>query len=91
MSKNNWQQEINQIPPFSSVQIKVPDLNFFQSLQPKNQKIIFTFKPDNSASLSNYSINYPNHYLELLIGIGSIVIIIIFGGIILTINRKSKK
>ncbi|MEI8067813.1 MAG: transglutaminase-like domain-containing protein [Candidatus Shapirobacteria bacterium] len=91
MSKNNWQEKIEIIPPFTSVKIKVPNLNFFQSLSPKNQKLTFEIKANNNQTPSTYSIAYPNHYLNLLISIGSGITILIIGAIILLVNRKSKK
>jgi len=91
MSKNNWQQKIEVLPPFASLKIKVSNLNFFQSLLPNNQKLTFNIKSDGVDSPSNYSIAYPNHYFNLLISIGSGIIILLFGGIILIVNRKSKK
>ncbi|MFA4827462.1 MAG: transglutaminase domain-containing protein [Candidatus Shapirobacteria bacterium] len=88
LSANDWSRLIEKIPPYSSVEITIPPISFFQSLLPKNQKITFQFQFEGSPDLHRQSITYLPHYLNLGISLGILIILLCLGGIIILTPKK---
>jgi len=86
----NWHQEISKLPPFSSIEITLPNYSFLKVLNPTNRN--FNIKVESLNTKPNQiSISNPKYYLNLIIFIGSVVTFLGLGGIILTSSKKHKK
>lgn len=86
---SKWQQEIAILPPFSSIEIKLPSFSILKSLNPQNRN--FNIKVESlNTNVKQFSVSNPKYYLDLAIFVGSIITFIGLGGIILT-RKKHKK
>ena len=83
----NWKQDITLLPPYSSIEITLPNFPFFKSLNPVNRKLNIKVESLNTNT-SQVSIYNPKYYLNLIIFLGSIVTFLGLGGIILTSSKK---
>ncbi|MDD2224862.1 MAG: transglutaminase-like domain-containing protein [Candidatus Shapirobacteria bacterium] len=86
----NWQQKIPILPPFSSIEITLPNYQFLKVLNPANRNIKIKVESLNTTS-NQISISNPKYYLNLIIFIGLIITLLGLGGIILNSNKKHKK
>lgn len=86
----NWQQKIPILPPFSSIEITLPNYQFLKVLNPANRNIKIKIESLNTTS-NQISISNPKYYLNLIIFIGLIITLLGLGGIILNSNKKHKK
>jgi len=85
----NWQQEISSFPPFSSIEVDIPNFSILKSINPKNRKISIKIESLNTNT-NQFFISNPKYYLNLIILIGSIITFFGLSGIILT-SKKHKK
>ncbi len=85
-----WQQTINQLPPLSSTILKIPNLSFLKSINPKNQKLEISINSQNSYN-QKISIKNNRYFFNLCIFLALISTFVGIGGIIFTNNKKSKK
>jgi len=79
----SFNQQIDRIPPYSSLNIDLPKMSFWKSLSTKNQKITFQISNIEGQS-STQSLNYPPHFINLALLIISSLIILSISGIIIT-------
>ncbi len=86
----NWQQKIPILPPFSSVEIAIPNYPFLKVFNPTNRNINIKVASLNTNS-NQISISNPKYYLNLIILIGSVITFLGLGGIIITSSKKHKK
>lgn len=91
LTANNlsFSQKIDNILPYSSTIISLPKISFWQSLFPKFQKITFTLE-NSDQLLSTQTINYPPHFINLIISITASLIILATSGIIITRHTHEK-
>lgn len=87
LTNNGYHTLINLLPPLSSSTIHPTNLNFFQSLIPKNSHLAFALKHQDIQQEEKYILVNKKHYFNLAISIISLTIILSFGGIILTIPK----
>lgn len=86
----NWQQEINSLPPLSSIEIELPDYPFLKSLNPQSHN--FNIKVESlNIPTSQFQIPNSKFYFNLIIFIASIITFVGLGGIILTSNKSRHK
>jgi len=86
----NWQQKIPVLPPFSSIEVILPNYPFLKVFNPANRNI--NVKVTSLSTSSNQiSISSPKYYLNLIILIGSVITFLGLGGIIITSSKKHKK
>jgi len=85
-----WEQTISLLPPFSSVEITLPNFPFFKSINPINRNLNIKIESLNTSA-NQISISNPKYYLNLIIFIGSAITFLGLGGIILTSSKKHKK
>lgn len=86
----NWEKNISLLPPFSSIEITLPNFPFFKSLNPLNRKLNIKVESLNTTS-NQISITNPKYYLNLIMFIGLCITFLGLGGIILNISKKQKK
>lgn len=86
----NWHQTIDQLPPLSSITLKIPNLSFLKSINPKNQKLELSINSQNSYN-QKISLKNNQYFFDLCIFLALISTLVGIGGIIFTNNRKSKK
>lgn len=86
----NWQYNLDFMPPYSSVQIEVPQLNFIQSILPQNQNIQFKIEYTNGAEPAYHKTPYMPHYLNLTITIGIIILVLSSIGIVFAFSKKKR-
>ena len=86
----NWQKEIASLPPLSSVEIDLPNIPFFKSLNPQNRNINIKIESINTT-VNQFSIPNPKYYLNLIVFIGSIITFFGLSGIIITNKKLHKK
>ena len=87
LKNSNWQTQITTLPPLAKIEIKTPVFSFFASLLPQNQKNNFIISYQESSQPITVSIHNPDHFLNLAIFCGSIIILLVLSGIIIT-NSK---
>lgn len=85
-----WQQTIDQLPPLSSINLKISNLSFLKSINPKNQKLEISINSQNSYN-QKISIKNNQYFFNLCIFLALISTFVGIGGIIFTNNKKSKK
>ena len=85
-----WQQTIDQLPPLSSINLKISNLSFLKSINPKNQKLEISINSQNSYNQKIY-IKNNQYFFNLCIFLALISTFVGIGGIIFTNNKKSKK
>jgi hypothetical protein len=90
LPKLNWSQEIDHIPPLSSINIDFPKLSFFKSILPQNYKIKINLQQSNSE-ITSFEVKNPKFYFNLIIFVGSIITLIGLGGILFTSIKKHQK
>ena len=76
-------QNVPDILPYSSLELSLPKISFWQSLSPQHQKITFTLK-NGDDQISTKTLNYPPHFINLAICIIVSLIILTTSGIIIT-------
>jgi len=86
----NWQQKIPALPPFSSIEITLPNYPFLKVFNPANRNINIKVESLNTTS-NQISISNPKYYLNLIILIGSVITFLGLGGIIIASSKKHKK
>ena len=86
----NWTQEINTLPPLSTIEIQLPTHSITQSFNPKNRHSQIIITSNNTPPYQIKSTN-PKFYLALTIICGSIITFFGLGGIILTSNKSRQK
>jgi hypothetical protein len=74
----NYQKSIKVIPPFSVIEINIPNTSFLKSLNPNNYKVQFSY----NGNKVDFKISFNQLYLNWLIVIAGILTLIGFGGII---------
>ena len=79
----NFNQSLDNILPYSSLEISTPKISFLKTLSPKYQKITIIIK-NNEEEISTQNINYLPHYINLGISIIIGLIILTTSGIIIT-------
>jgi transglutaminase-like putative cysteine protease len=79
----SFNQEIDNILPYSSVKIALPKMSFWKSLSLSHQKITITLK-NSDEQVSSQSVNYPQHFFNLGISIIVGLIFLTTSGIIIT-------
>ena len=90
ISNLNWETNIPVLPPFSSIEISLPNYSFLKVLNPANRNINIKIESLNTTT-NQTIISNPKYYLNLIILIGSVVTFLGLGGIILTSNKKRQK
>lgn len=90
LPSQNWQHQINLIPPLSSVTLTVPQYSVLQSLLPQSTKYNFQINSSQYQSPISISLDNQQHYLYLSVVIGFTILLLITGGIILSVSHKSK-
>ncbi len=90
LDNQNWSYQIPVIPPYASVTLKIPNLNFVKTLLPQSHNLNFKVDYKNSDKPATYAVFYPTHYLNLSIVIALAIVILSTGGIILTGKFKHK-
>ena len=83
-------KKISLLPPFSSIEITLPNYSILKSLNPANRNINIKVESLNTT-VNQISISNPKYYLNLIILIGSVVTLLGLSGIILTNRKKHKK
>lgn len=83
ISDLNFNQEIGTILPYSTKELFIPKMSFWESLSPKHQKITLILKNSNEQ-ISTQTINYSPHFINLGISIIAGLIILTTSGIIIT-------
>lgn len=86
----NWNNQISVLPPYSSITLDLPNINFLKSLLPSSQNLNIKIDYDNSSGPTNYSVFHSDHYLNLSIVIVVIILILTASGIIMTRKFKTK-
>lgn len=76
-------QNLPDILPYSSIELSLPKISFWQSLSPQHQKITFNLK-NSDEQVSTKTLNYPPHFINLGICIIVSLIILTTSGIIIT-------
>lgn len=84
-----FNQKIDTILPYSSKLVNIPKISYWQSLQPKNQKITLILKNEDEQ-ISTQTLNYSPHFINLGLTIIVSLIILVISGIIIT-SRKHEK
>ena len=84
-----FNQNIETILPYSSKLVNIPKISYWQSLQPKNQKITLVLKNEDEQ-ISTQTLNYSPHFINLGLTIIVSLIILTISGIIIT-SRKHEK
>jgi len=79
----SYNQNIDNILPYSSIYITLPKISFWQSLSSDHQKITLTLK-NGDDQISTQTLNYPPHFINLGIIIIAGLIILTISGIIIT-------
>lgn len=79
----SFNQELNNILPYSSLEISLPKMSFFPSLSTKNQKITFILT-NSEGQTSTQILSYPPHFINLGLSIIISLIILSISGIIIT-------
>jgi transglutaminase-like putative cysteine protease len=85
--KFNWQKNIENIPPLSSLDIPFPDIPFLQSLLPQNYKIKINLQ-QNGSNATSFEIKNPKYFFNIVIFLGLIITLTGFSGIIFTSIKK---
>lgn len=85
----NFEKDIENILPYSSVTIPITPLNFWASLLPKYQKVAFIIGSADSENQTQY-LQIPAHFLNLGIFIIVSLIILCISGIIITSKHHEK-
>lgn len=85
----NFEKDIENILPYSSVTIPITPINFWTSLLPKYQKVAFIIGNTDSKNQTQY-LQIPAHFLNLGIFIIVSLIILCIGGIIITSKHHEK-
>ncbi|MFA6250502.1 MAG: transglutaminase domain-containing protein [Candidatus Shapirobacteria bacterium] len=86
-TSNNWTFTIDQLPPFSTREIAINKINFFDSLLPHNQKITISQQFNNLQSNYYQKIIYYPHYQNLIISVIGLIILLALIGMSVTSNK----
>jgi len=88
--KLNWSQNINHLPPLSSMEINFPNIPFFKSILPQYYRLKINLQQPNSPT-TTFEIKNPKYFFNLIIFSALSITLIGFGGIIFTSIKKHKK
>ena len=91
LSNIGWSTEVPSMIPYSTINIELKPIPFWQQALPNNQKYKFVITQANDLPPIITNITNPNHYLYLSITAGILIVLLCLGGIILTANHKHEK
>jgi len=88
--KLNWSQNIDRLPPLSSIEINLPNIPFLKSILPQYFHLKINLQQPGSLN-TTLEIKNPKYFFNLIIFSALSITLVGFGGIIFTAIKKHKK